>query len=54
MATTSIITPVIFLLAMAVFTITLGTYLVLTNPPKDRAKVIGIGAEKAADAEFED
>ena len=42
------------LLVMAAFTLGLGSYLVATNPPKDRRKFVGLGAEKLPDAEFEE
>lgn len=37
---------------LAVFSLAVGLYLVFTNPPKDDAKFLGIGAEKLSDDEL--
>lgn len=44
---------VVVLLGMAVFSLTLGIYLLVTNPPKDRSKFVGLGSEKLGDEELE-
>lgn len=37
---------------LGAFCFALGLYLVFTNPPKDEAKFLGIGAEKLSDEEL--
>ena len=38
--------------ALAVVSLTLGLYLLFTNPPKDESKFLGVGAEKLSDEEL--
>ena len=44
----------VVMLGMAVLTVSIGVYLLRTNPPKDRSKFLGIGAEKIPDEELEE
>lgn len=39
---------------LAVVSLVLGLYLVVTNPPKDESKFLGIGAEKLDDDELDE
>lgn len=43
----------VLMLCMAVFSLTIGVYLIFTNPPESKDKFIGIGAKKLSDEELE-
>jgi hypothetical protein len=49
----SVATVVVLLLGMAVLTLAVGVYLLVTNPPKNPDKLVGFGEEKLTDDELE-
>ena len=49
----SVATAFVLLCGMAILTLFVGVYLLVTNPPRDPEKLVGFGAEKLSDEELE-
>lgn len=45
------VVPYLLFVALGAISLSIGVYLLRTNPPKDKSKFLGVGAEKLSDEE---